>query len=345
MIVRLKGVKTVRSKGKTYYYHRKTMTRLSGPPGSESFLSKLRSLDNHLNAGYTVSGTLGALVASYRAGPEFTGLSPRTREVYNGVFDGLANLDKMPLAQVTTEFLYQLRDKKHKERKRSFANMTITVLRLVFAWGKKRQHCKTNPAVDVDLIRKPKNAPVKNRPWRPEELAVVLAEAPEWMRAPVALAAYTGLRSCDVVRVKWGCYDGQAFETRAQKTNQPVWVPAHSRLRMVLDAAPRDHERIVVGARGEPIGLSGVTTQFFRFLRELRAAGKVGPGLSFHGLRHTLGTALAEAGCDPPTIAAVLGQATTQMAEHYSRTANRRGLARAAFDKLENQTENLPVSH
>lgn len=55
-------------------------------------------------------------------------------------------------------------------------------------------------------------------------------------------------------------------------------------------------------------------------LSDAAAVGKVQPGLSFHGLRYTQGTKLAEAGCDAPTIAAVLGQATTKIAEHYPRT-------------------------
>ena len=38
---------------------------------------------------------------------------------------------------------------------------------------------------------------------------------------------------------------------------------------------------------------------------------------------------------DPRTIAAVLGQRTTTMADHYSKTAERRHLAAAAITKLE----------
>ena len=144
-----------------------------------------------------------------------------------------------------------------------------------------------------------------------------------------------GLRESDVLRVTWICYDGSAFETRTQKTNMPVWVPAHYRLRDILNTAPRVSTNIVVGARRRPIGRSALTTSFFNLLRTLREAGRIGPGLSFHGLRHTVGTALAEAGCDPPTIASVLGQATTQMAEHYSRHANRRHHAAAAIERIE----------
>lgn len=348
MIVRLKGVKKVRSKGKTYYYHRKTMTRLPGVPGGETFLSAFRSLETDRKAA-TASHTLGGVLAAYRASPEFASLAPATCQKYQQVFDDLKPLDGMPLAQITTEFLFALRDKKAAQRKRVFANRTISTLRLVFNWGMRRGKIRANPALSVNPVQKPRSAPVINRPWRREELAAVMATAPPWIRVAIALGAYTGLRSCDVVVVKWSCYDGKAFETRTKKTNMPVWVPAHSQLRAILDSAPRTGDTIVVGALGRSIGRSGLTTPFFDLLRRLREEGKVGPGLSFHGLRHTLGTALAEAGCDPPTIAAVLGQSTTQMAEHYSRTANRRGMATAAFEKLErrdmeNETENRPVT-
>jgi integrase len=45
------------------------------------------------------------------------------------------------------------------------------------------------------------------------------------------------------------------------------------------------------------------------------------PGLTPHGLRHTLGTLLREAGADDRTIADVLGQKSTAMARHYSENA------------------------
>jgi integrase len=140
-----------------------------------------------------------------------------------------------------------------------------------------------------------------------------------------------------VARVTWNKYDGTAFETRQQKTGNPVWIRAHYRLREILDRAPRVSPNIVVGARGKPYTPKGLKTAFFDLIRRLVAKGKVEPGLSFHGLRHTLGTLLAEAGCDPPTIAAVLGQESTKMAEHYSRTANRKRLADDAIGRIEEQ--------
>jgi len=73
---------------------------------------------------------------------------------------------------------------------------------------------------------------------------------------------------------------------------------------------------------------------FFRLIGRLEAAGTIQPGLTFHGLRHTAGKALAERGGEPRMIAAMLGHRTLQMAAHYSEEADRRKLASAAIEKL-----------
>jgi integrase len=71
-----------------------------------------------------------------------------------------------------------------------------------------------------------------------------------------------------------------------------------------------------------------------RKVSKLEAEGKVRPGLTFHGLRHTAGRLLADRGADPRTIAALLGHKTLQMAAHYSEEADRKKRAVAAVAKL-----------
>jgi integrase len=91
---------------------------------------------------------------------------------------------------------------------------------------------------------------------------------------------------------------------------------------------------IVAGTKGRPYTESGFRTMFFGLIKRLRAAGLVGFGLSFQGLRTTAATALAEAGCSTQSIMAVTGHATEAMAAHYTRQANRKEQARAAVAKL-----------
>jgi integrase len=338
MIVRVKGIKKVRAKGHIYYYHRKTGDRLPGEPRSPEFMAALDAL-NRKQELIARPGTLGALIQRYRGSPDFTDLAANTRRNRQWVFD-LKPLAGMRLVDIDSAFVYEVRDRAKAKHKRSFANLLINVLRLLFSWAIKRIIMDNNPALDVEKVRRPKDAKVVNRPWRPEELEIVLAHASRQIRLAVAIAAFTGLRESNVVRVTWTSYDGVAFETRQIKTGDPIWVKAHFRLREMLDQTPRVSPVILIGARGKPFTESGLRTSFFRLIRKLVTEGKVQPGLSFHGLRHTLGTTLAEAGCDAATIAAVLGQATTKMAEHYSKTAKRKHLVDAAIDLVEERDRN-----
>jgi len=158
MIVRMKGVKRVRAKGHVYYYHRKTLTRLPGEPGTTEFMDALRNLDVGEKE-KAKPGTLSSLVTAYRSSPEFTGLADRTRFDYQKVFDYLKPLDQMPVGQIESGFLYALRDKANAKRKRRFANYLIEIFRLVFNWGMRRGHIDRNPALAVELVCRPRNAP------------------------------------------------------------------------------------------------------------------------------------------------------------------------------------------
>jgi integrase len=80
--------------------------------------------------------------------------------------------------------------------------------------------------------------------------------------------------------------------------------------------------------------MCGFISSFQKFRKKLEAKGDVSPGLTFHGLRHTVATVLAEAGVEAETIAAWLGQRSTAMAMHYSREANRHSQVRAVLGKF-----------
>jgi integrase len=254
----------------------------------------------------------------------------------------------MPLIQISPEFLYDLRDKTMREHKRGFTNMFLQVMQLMFNWGIKRGKCQgvdVNPVYKrVDRIKRPRNAPVKNRPWSAGELEIVLNAASRPIRVAIALGAYAGLRESDAIKTTWNCYDGRAIETRQSKTGNPVWIPAHYRLREILDTTPRLSPIIIIGERGKPYSADTFRGLFFALILRLVKAEVIAPGLSFHGLRHTLGTRLAEADCNSETIRSVLGQQTSSMADHYSRNADRRGNASAAISRLEDQDRNRSKS-
>lgn len=94
-------------------------------------------------------------------------------------------------------------------------------------------------------------------------------------------------------------------------------------LKEVLDNAPEcDAVTLAVNSRGQPWTEDGFRGSWRKLRLRLEAQGKVTPGLTIHGLRHTGATILREEGFDDRTIADALGQKTDSMARHCSRDAD-----------------------
>jgi integrase len=336
MIVRVKGIKRVRSKGRIYYYDRQSGKRIHAPPGTPAFLTELDQHRGTIKSSATTPGSLGGLIEAYRSSPEFSGLATRTRADYQRIFDYLRRIENMPLYQIDEAAVMAFRDRAFKDRKRRFANYVAQVFRLLFAWGRPRG-LVARLLSEVTLIRKPRGAPKANRAWTPSECAAVMAAATGGLRVGIALGMYGALREGDVIRFAWSGYDGSAIQWTQGKTGNEVWLPAHRELRAILDdaAQTRTSVTIVTNQRDVPYTGNGFRVMFFRLVRKLEAAGEVGSGLTFHGLRHTAGKMLDETGCDTRTIAAVLGQRSEAMARHYSDEGDRRRRVVVAIRRLE----------
>ena len=65
--VRVKGIKRYRSKGRWYVYHRKTGKRIDAEFGTAAFFDDLATLERQVKREAALPGTLGGLLAAYRA--------------------------------------------------------------------------------------------------------------------------------------------------------------------------------------------------------------------------------------------------------------------------------------
>lgn len=84
-ILRIRGIKKVRARGRIYYYHRATGKRIHAEFASAAFLAEVESLNHNAGAMRALPGTLGGLIDAYRESPEFTRLAPRTQADYEKV--------------------------------------------------------------------------------------------------------------------------------------------------------------------------------------------------------------------------------------------------------------------
>ena len=182
---------------------------------------------------------------------------------------------------------------------------------------------RDNPVKGVKRVRRARDLPTANRPWTQDERKAVLAEAPVQVRLPVALAMFTGLRKGDVLKLTKSAIRNGRIWRRTSKTGQEVSVPIHPDLARLLSEAPAHGAvTIAVTTNGTPWTASGFNSTFIKAIRKLEQMGRVQPGLTFHGLRHTCGTVLIEAGLDIDSVRRWLGQKTLAMAIHYTETAD-----------------------
>jgi integrase len=322
-VVRIKGVKRYRAKGRWYAYHRKTGKRLQSEFGTGEFFAELAALERKFRTAEPLPGTLGQLLTSYRSSPAYLDLAPATRQGYGRMMNLLKPLHDMPVIELTPQFVAGMRDRIAANHGRRQANYVMAVVSVACEHGKEHGIVNDNPVKGVKRLRRDRSLSVANRPWTRDERRVVLAEVPIQLRVPIALAMFTGLRKSDVLSLTKKAVRNGRMWRRTGKTGQEVSLPIHQDLARILDEAPR-HEAITLAAttNGTPWTVSGFNSTFIKTISRLEKQGKVEAGLTFHGLRHTCGTTLVEAGFDIDSVRRWLGQKTLAMAIHYTNTAD-----------------------
>lgn len=307
-------------------YHRKSREKIDCKkfePYSLAFDMEVHRINEICKVKEAKPGTLGMLITKYRGSPRFKKRAQRTQADYQKCFDWLKALEDVPLERFTRGFVAKLRDKAELQHKFRFANHVRSVLSLLFSWGVEYEYMKENPVTEVSLAERPKSLPETNRPWTDAEREVVLETLAPHMRLPIALMMFYGLDPQDALGLPKTALSSAGIDTRRKKTGQPVYLPVFAPVEEAIAAAAK-HDAITLCAnsRGRPWTYNGYSTNWDRLKRSMEEAGKIQPGLTLKGLRHTVANILREMGKDYGTIQLVLGQATEAMAKHYSRRAD-----------------------
>lgn len=331
---RVKGVKRYKHpvSGIWYCYHRKSGTRIEAEWRSAEFYQQVAALDASAKAAEPAPGSLGLLIDAYRKSPAWAPLAPKTRLGYDGAFRALQDLWDLPITKLTRRAIFRLRDEKvFPKRGRWMANYIVVVLGLLLDYAADRELIDANPLTKkVKRIRAPKGHVARNRPWYGQECTVVIERAPPHLKLPLALAMFAGFRKEDVLNMTQGVIKDGMITVRTSKRGVDVTIPIHAALREALDAheaaldvrnKPRNEVQLCLNSFGEKWTESGFNSSWATFRDGLLAEGKVAKGLTFHGLRHTLGTRLKEAGATAEQRKDILGQKSVAMAEHYAEGA------------------------
>jgi integrase len=184
-------------------------------------------------------------------------------------------------------------------------NVLKHALRLAVEW----ELLNSNPAQGAKLPKVPEG---RTRYLSPTELKAALQAAPEWMRAPLALGAFTGMRRGELLDLKWKDVDleNQRVYLGLTKNDSLRVLPLNELAVRVIASIPPAEPGDAVLDGVDRQKLSVYTERLFRKLGITDA--------SFHSLRHTTASWLVMQGEDLYTVGQLLGHRTPRMTQRYA---------------------------
>lgn len=351
-VIETKGVQAVKKRRadgsiKIHYYHRASRTKISEPYGTVAFAAAVEAIDKAWREGIgaaKTAGTIAELIAAYKRSRSYTELAPRTRADYLKQIKAIeAHFGHWPIATFSDRRIrgdvIEWRDELARRSPKQ-ADYALTVLVRILNVAYDQGRLAHNHIVGIGRTYA---ADRSERVWLPEHVDAFLADARPVLRQAMMLALHTGQRQGDLLSLTWAAYDGRRLALRQSKTGRRVEIPCTAALKQMLDGmkAKKTSAVILTNARGaswkgNAFRLAWGKAYDKAFPPPKDGEAPTGPDLTFHDLRGTAVTMLAEAGATIPEIAAITGHAMKSaeaILERY--LARTRGLALAGIRKLE----------
>lgn len=265
------------------------------------------------------SPALGAYVDRWLAERVKT-VSPGTAGMYRskamGLIDALGASRRV--SSITRADMLGWRDALLERVTAQTAGDYLSVARAIFADAITDGLLAENPAV----IRRPKFRRGERRAFSATELRALWEAADDDWRGMLLLGLYTGQRIRDLANLQWGqvSLDPPELRMRTAKTDRPVLIPLPAPVADWLRSREVRELAVFPGLAGLP---SSTTSRKFREVMDRAGVGTPIEGqrfnpLSFHSLRHTLPSLLAEAGTPAQVIQQIVGHSSAAMTWHYT---------------------------
>lgn len=224
----------------------------------------------------------------------------------------------IPLAQITAQTIETWKIDLSASLSPSSINVALRSVRTMFSKAVKQGLLPKTPFAAVSMADVPKRTfpPF----WTPEqyERFIATVETPR-QRAGFALAFYAGLRSREVVTLRWedvredhivimNREDARTKGDRARK------VPLYSSLRAALTEIPHIGSYVMASKYQEVSDDRILSQKFLKYRRRLPTL----PAITFHGLRHSFATNLAMQGIPIAVLQKLLGHQDIQTTMLYT---------------------------
>jgi integrase len=294
--VDLKGIHTVRSKGKTYRYAWRGGPRLSGEPGSPQFHASYNEAIESLRM--PEPGKFRSIIRLYKVNEAYTKLAKSTRKNWGPWLDRIADhfgdlsIAQFDRTQKIRPIIIRWRGQWADTPRTADYGLQILSVVLSFAidpLGK----IATNPCEGMKQLYKSNRSDII---WMDDDMATLKEYCSKEIAHAVDLAASTGLREGDLVRLLWShIIEDKLIRIGTSKSRgkRDAIIPLYGQLRAVLASIPKRSTTVLTNSKGRPWSAHGLASAFYK--AKLKA-GMKDRDLNFHDLRGTAATKFYVAG-------------------------------------------------
>jgi integrase len=303
--IEVKGIAKVTAKGRTYFYAWRGGPRLHGEPGSPQFV---RGYNEAVADRYTPEpGRFKSVIIRYRGSNEYKALADSTRRQWGPWLDRIADY----FGELrTAQFNRPEKIRKVIRRWRNqwaatprTADYGMQVLSRVCAFAvDPLGEIAGNPCEGIAQLYSSDRSEII---WTAEDIGTLKKAAPLELAHAIDLAACTGLRLGDLLRLSWSHIVGDAISLSTSKSRgrREALIPLYDELLEVLARIPKRSTIVLTNARGRPWTTNGIQTAI---KRAKARAGMSNTNLHFHDLRGTAATKFYVAGLSLRVIAEIL---------------------------------------
>lgn len=292
-----KGLHVVRARGRLYRYAWRGGPRLFTEPGTDAFLAELAQARASRVQGD--KSKISGLCARYRASTSYRNLADKTRKEWARWLDRIqVQFGAAPLAAFDSpkavSRITDWRDQ-YAETPRT-ADVAIEVMSRLLSFGRAQGLLTGKPCESIDRLYTANRSALI---WTDADFAELEKTASAELVQAAKLAALTGLRRADLLRLSWSHIGPLAIEISTGKSRhrKTTRIPIYGELRSLLDDLPRKATTVLTNSAGRPWA-SG-------FGASWNKAKPAGP-LHFHDLRGTAATRFFLAGLTIREIADIM---------------------------------------
>jgi integrase len=337
--VELKGIAKVTSKGRTYYYAWRGGPRLRGEPGSPEFMASYH--EAHQDRRAPDPARFRSIVTLYKASKDYKKLADSTKRNWAPWLDRITDyFGDLRIAQFDRPEKIRPAIRRWRSQwadKPRTADYGMQVLSRVLSYGvDPLGKIGSNPCEGIKQLYSSDRSEII---WTDADIAQLKQSCSADVAHVVDLAACSGLRLGDLLRVSWSHVredEGAIIMTTGKsKQRREVIIPLYDTLKAVLATVPKRSTTILTNSRLRPWKRNGLGTAFNR---AKVAAGMDDRDLHFHDLRGTAATRFYIAGLSVRVIAEIMGWEEDYVERIIRRYVGRSAATRAIIHQL-NQAE------